>query len=99
MNINLDDTKLAEAVQKVLSSASHGFTSNPLVGILADAVKANASHIGLRVEQQVREWVDSPEFARQMRAAFRSATIAEAERLARQAARAAVMAREGDTNG
>lgn len=96
ITIRISHDDLAEAVARILSRSGSSLHGNPLPGLLAQAIEAEADSIRTRVRNVTQEFVASDEFAKRIRAVYRDALLGEAARMGRNAARAAVNAQEVD---
>lgn len=94
LTITLAHDELAKAVATLLTRSGGTLSANPLAGLIAKAIEAEAESIATRVRNITQEFVASNEFAQRIRAVYRDALLGEAARMGRNAARAAVNAPE-----
>ena len=94
ITIRIAHDDLAEAITKVLGRAGSSLHSNPLPGLIAQAIEAEADSIRTLVRNITQELVASDQFAKRIRGVYCDALLGEAARMGRNAARAAVNAQE-----
>lgn len=92
LQLNAED--LAASVQHILAHSRNTLIRNPLPAIVAECVTNNADLIRSTVDKVTREFLGSAEFAQRIRQVYRDAMLGEAARMGRNAARAAVNAKE-----
>lgn len=92
LQININD--LAHAVENVLKMSPNALFRNPLPNIIAECVTNAGDMIRSTVDKLTKEYIESDEFAQRIKQVYREALMNEAARLGRNAARAAVNAKD-----
>lgn len=94
ITIALNTQDLGDAVAKIITRDSRHLGGSPLPQLVADAITKQSAAISATVDRIVAEFTGSDEFARQIRAIYRDALCGEAARMGRNAAKAAINAKE-----